>query len=150
MSSLASLKLPWCCSCCTWSCCPSKQDKWGHHAKRKAGCTVSRESMEGRIPVQSTEGRTGCAQDISPGYLTYLVGSYGNITFYSHPSNSSSHWLLWQSPPDGIFSAHRYHLKVLKSFYLQHLCVPKKSVQEPLWPCIKLLQLMLNNSCHFH
>lgn len=74
MCSLASLKLPWC--------CPTKQGPWGHHARERLDAQLSGIS----IPMQSMEGRTGWAQDISPGYLTYLVRFYGNITFYSHPS----------------------------------------------------------------
>lgn len=131
---------------------------WGYHnavpQSRRGGDAMPRERLDAQlsgvsISMQSMEGRAGCAQDISPGYLTYLVGIYGNIIFYSQPSNSSSHW-FWQPSPDAIFSAHRYHMKVLKYFYLQHLCVPKKSIQEPLWPCTQWLHLVLNNSCNFH
>lgn len=121
LSSLASLKLPCCCS--------SKQ---GRQQKRL------------NAYLAGLQGRTRCAQDISPGYLTYLGGIF--ITVYSHPSNSTSpltslavlsrFWVLVHTDVN--------YMKVQPDFYLQHLYVPKKSIQKPLWADIKLLQLVLN------
>lgn len=100
------------------------------------------------LPAQQrAEGRTGRAQDISPGYLTYLVGIYDNITFYSHPFNTlhlstdffGSHLQI-------LFLVHTddNYMKVQQYFYLQHLHVPMKSTQGLLQPYIKLLPLVLN------